>query len=187
MQNLITQKKATIGGKNMDLKKVDFEKINSLTPDEIIIANILDKAAKEANAAVELIYDTYKFHMGEEKIELARNGQSNYEYLTYDGKWVGVFAKKPTYTVKCSKEESDIYAYLYAKSLLEGGYVRPEDFFSEDVTYAEMNVVAIYLCNFIERTKRIANTENAKKEKNGSSKKSGTSSTKKPKAEAKES
>lgn len=34
----------------MDLNKVDFDKINSLTADEIIIANILDKAAREAEA-----------------------------------------------------------------------------------------------------------------------------------------
>lgn len=126
----------------------------------VIIANTFDKVTKEANEALAIIYNTYSFHMGEEIIEVSRNGES-LEYLTHDGKWVVRFAKKQGYTVKCS----EIHAYLYAKTLLEGGYVKPEDMFNGDTTYAEMNTIATYLCNFIERTKKLANTKKGEDKK----------------------
>ena len=148
----------------MDLSKVDFNKINSLTADEIIIANILDKAAREANEAVELIYNTYSFRMGEEKIEVWHNGAGNFEYLTYEGEWEGTYIKNGTYRIKCGKENSEINAYFYAQALLKEGFVTPETEFSEGTTYGEMNLGAIFFRDFIRRTRAKAE-EMGKEEK----------------------
>ena len=148
----------------MDLNKVDFDKINSLTADEIIIANILDKAAREANEAVELIYNTYSFKMGEEKIEVWHNGAGNFEYLTYEGEWEGSYIKNGTYRIKCGKKNSEIYAYFYAQALLKEGFVTPETEFSEGTTYGEMNLGAIFFRDFIRRTRAKAE-EMGKEEK----------------------
>ena len=174
----------------MNLQNVDFQKISNLTPDEIIIANVLERVAKLANEATELIYNTYRFHIGEERIELIRNGQSNYEYLTYDGEWVGCFAKKEQYSIKCGKNNSEIHAYLYAKVLIEEGYVKTDEIFSENVTYGEMACIATYLCNFIERTKKLAGVEKtsrrggtANANQNKNSQKAKTTTSAKNKAE----
>ena len=166
----------------MDLNKVDFDKINSLTADEIIIANILDKAAREANEAVELIYNTYSFKMGEEKIEVWHNGAGNFEYLTYEGEWEGSYIKNGTYRIKCGKKNSEIYAYFYAQALLKEGFVTPETEFSKGTTYEEMNLIAIYFRDFIRRTRakaeKMEKAEKSKTRKNQSQKNSITNESK---------
>lgn len=137
----------------MDLNKVDFDKINSLTADEIIIVNILDKAAREANEAVELIYNTYSFKMGEEKILVWKNGDGNFEYLSYEGEWEGTYIKNGTHRIKCGKDNSNINAYFYAQALIKEGFVTPETEFLDGTTYGEMSLGAIYFRDFIRRTR----------------------------------
>ena len=138
----------------MDLRNVDFKKIQSLTPDEIIIAGVLAKAAKEAEAAKKIIYDTYVFKMGENEKVVWQNGYDNYEMVTHDGRWIGHYNRNGEYTINCQKESKDIYSFFYAQILLEEGYVTADDIASGETTYAEMRAIAAYFRAFVERTKR---------------------------------
>ena len=141
----------------MDLRNVDFKKIQRLTPDEIIIAGVLAKAAKEAEEAKKIIYDTYVFKMGENEKVVWQNGHDNYEMVTHDGRWVGHYNGNGEYTVRCSEESDDIYSFFSAQILAEERYVDAEDIASGKTTYAEMRTVATYFRTFLDRIKKGGN------------------------------
>ena len=138
----------------MDLQNVDFKKIQSLTPDEIIIAGVLAKAAKEAEEAKKIIYDTYVFKMGENEKFVWQNGHDNYEMVTHDGRWIGHYNRNGEYTINCRKESKDIYSFFYAQILLEEGYVTADDIASGETTYAEMRAIAAYFRAFVDRCRK---------------------------------
>ena len=138
----------------MDLRNVDFKKIQSLTPDEIIIAGVLAKAAKEAEEAKKIIYDTYVFKMGENEKVVWQNGHDNYEMVTHDGRWKGHYNRNGEYTINCRKESKDIYSFFYAQILLEEGYVTADDIASGETTYAEMRAISAYFRAFVDRCKK---------------------------------
>ena len=156
----------------MDLRNVDFKKIQSLTPDEIIIAGVLAKAAKEAEEAKKIIYDTYVFKMGENEKVVWQNGHDNYEMVTHDGRWIGHYNRNGEYTINCRKESKDIYSFFYAQILLEEGYVTADDIASGETTYAEMRAIktiggAGNVCFIFKIFKKLlANCRNMKYNKN---------------------
>ena len=147
----------------MDLRNVDFKKLQSLTPDEMIIAGVLARAAKEAEEAKKLIYETYTFRIGENEKFVWKNGHDNYEKITHDGRWIGHYNRNGEYTINCRTESKDIYSFFYAQILLEEGYVTANDIASGKTTYAEMRAIVTYFKAFLDRTKK----EKANMEKNG--------------------
>ena len=136
----------------MNLKKVDFKKIYSLTPDEMILASVLEKAAKKANEAREIISKAYLFKIGEDKKLVWKNG-TNEEYMSHNGIWECNYVRFGSYYVRCSEKDSNIHIFYFAQSLVDAGYVQPEEMFNKDTTYKEMRLVALYFDNFVQRTR----------------------------------
>ena len=160
---------------DFDVKKVDFEQINELRPETIIVANILDGAARKALEMAKLICDTYFFRIGEVKKEVWHNGE-HVEILTRDGSWQGTFKNEGTYELFCNPDDANfnLQAFFYAETMLEEKVVKEEDTLpGSETTYGEMARVAKHFYNFVERTKEM--NEKQKKEK-----KSGKRRTTKP-------
>lgn len=141
----------------MNLQNVDFKKLQSLTPDEMIIASVLARAAKEAEEAKKLIYETFLFRIGEKEKVVWQNGHDNYEKITHDGRWIGHYNRKGEYTIRCQEECPDIYSFFYAQILVEEGYVNANDMASKTTTYAEMCAIATYFRAFLDRTNKEKN------------------------------
>ena len=164
-----------LGGKAMDLskvdfdvKKVDFEQINGLRPETIIVANILDGAARKALEMAKLICDTYCFRIGEVEKEVWHNGE-HVEILTRDGIWQGTFKNEGTYDLVCNPDDINfnLQAFFYAETMLEEKIVREDDTLpGSETTYGEMACVAKHFYNFVERTKEM-NEKQKKGNKSG--------------------
>ena len=138
----------------MDLRGVNFEKLQSLTPDEMIIASILARAAKEAEEAKKVVYTSFTFRIGENEKEVWRNGHDNYERITHDGKWVGHYNGNGEYIINCQNDSNDIYSFFYAQIVYEEGYVEANDIAMGEITYAEARAIAMYFRAFLDRTKK---------------------------------
>lgn len=96
----------------------DYEKIMSITPEQIIVISELAKLAQKAQKYEKLIKKTYLFTMGEDKIEIWSNSNNTLrEYLTFRGTWE-MFRRGNVvedYSVDISAES--IYKRLMAREL----------------------------------------------------------------------
>ena len=128
-------------------KKIDMEKINSLSREEIIVVNGLQKIAEEAEVAAELIRNTYRcFGIGEDKIKV-RYDKYNTEYLTHDGIWQQRSLGSQTYDVPCTPE--GIYQYFKAEYMVENGL-------ADDNETMEMNEICKCFRGFLIWTEKKA-------------------------------
>ena len=100
----------------------ELNKILSLTAEEIIIVNALDKVAEEARADAKKIAEAYHFSIGQEEIEVYHDRDcNNFEYLTHSGIWKARYLHQ-SYDVKVDFES--IYELYRAEWLIENGYAK---------------------------------------------------------------
>ncbi len=67
----------------------DYEKIMSMTPEEIKITAILAQIAEKAQKYEKMINEVYLFHIGEERIKVYADSRNvEREYLTQRGTWI---------------------------------------------------------------------------------------------------
>lgn len=97
----------------------NYETIQNLSPDDVIIINDLVVLAEKAKEIEQKIRENFTFKMGEDKIELWHD-EYNHEYLTHDGVWQARYLHQ-TYDVKCTAEE--IFEYMKAEYLIDKGFV----------------------------------------------------------------
>lgn len=126
---------------------IDLAKINTLTADEVLVVNGLQKVAEEAKKASELIHKTYRcFGIGEEKIEVWSD-EYNAEYLTYDGVWQARYLHQ-TYDVKCTPD--GIFEYFKSEYLVSEGYA--DDYENEEKAH-----ICKYFRTFLKKTEAKSN------------------------------
>lgn len=126
-----------------------FEKIMSMTPDEIIMVNGLLVVAREAKAVAEKIRDKFTFKIGEDRIEVWAD-EYNHEYITHDGVWQARYLHHDEYDVMCSAEE--IYKLFRAEYLIKNGFCESYDEGGNMTKEAEWMNICQYFRMFLTRT-----------------------------------
>lgn len=130
-------------------KKVDIDKVKSLTPDELQLALALIDVAKDAREASELIIESYKFIAKEKnKVVYKDKDQGIEESYNRDGIWTRIHQGKK-YTVDCSIE--GIYDIFCAEYLIENKIANSleNDLPTE---YEDKAKTAFYFREFVNRT-----------------------------------
>ena len=126
---------------------IDLAKINSLTTEEVLVVNELQKIAKEAEKASELIHKTYRcFGISEKSITILSDG-TNTEWLSYDGIWRKRYFNidhYENYSVKCTPD--GIFEYYRAEFLYYRKHIQ------DDKEIIEKKIACEYFREFLRRT-----------------------------------
>ena len=128
----------------------DYESIKNFTStDSVTIIHELLPIVSKAKDIAQQIYETYLFHIGEEKIEVWSD-ECNHEYLTHDGIWQARYLNQ-AYDIRCDVET--IFNYMKSYYLVKNGFVKGSDengCYTED---GERAAIFLYFNSFIKKTK----------------------------------
>ena len=127
----------------------DFNKINSLTNDDIIIINKLLRISDEAKRISELIRDHFRcFSWGQTKVAVYNDEiLRKTEYLTYDGIWIAAY---PNLYLEVDCSEEGLYEVFKADYLLSHGFVHEGDE-GVDEAFLQKAMSAKYFKVFVDR------------------------------------